>query len=104
MISVIVVVAPILFVLLTTVAILSFAPLAEEEPAVSERGLKLESDEPVTLNEGAKIILFRPAAVRQKKTASADDLVAHLEQELRQRHKTALELVADSNDKSATAS
>lgn len=104
MLSIIVVVAPILFVLLTTVAILSFAPVQEEEPSIAEGGMTQDSAELLNQGAGAKIILFRPATPPERADSSTDEIVAHLEQELRQRQQAALELVAVSSKKSASAS
>ena len=104
MLGIIVVVAPIMFVLLTTVAILSFAPVEDEESDTEERVWNKESDEMFTQGEGAKVILFRPAALRDNADPSVDDIVAHLEQELRQRHQAAEELVAESDRDAAAAS
>jgi hypothetical protein len=102
MLAILVVVAPILFVLLTTLAILSFAPLADETASCME-----QDQRPIrSLNEtvGAKIILFRPTAPRAAVRPTTNELVAHLERELRQRQQAAQELVADSEKTRAVAS
>lgn len=103
MLPILVVVVPILFVLLTAAALLSFAPV-DEDPARPERSLGQETLDSASQIEGGKIILFRPATAPARSTSSANEIVACIEEELRQRQEAAMGIVSEINEARKAAS
>lgn len=94
MAHIVIVVAPILFVLLTTLGLLAFAPVAEEPP-LSEQKMNDEVANLSNHGEGGKVILFRPASKLSQETSSTSEIVACLEEDLRRRQEGAQQIVSE---------